>query len=304
MGRALDNAMINLDIKSLSGKAVDELGFNLEDLIEVEPDAALGNGGLGRLAACFVDSLATGNYPGWGYGLRYQYGIFSQKIINGYQVETPDYWLRFSNPWEIPRFEIQIPVDFYGSTTTIKDPETGNFKKQWNGGERLLAVAYDFPIPGYNTTNVNNLRLWSSRPTTEFDFAKFNEGDYQNSVGEQQRAEAITSVLYPNDNFYQGKELRLKQQYFWVAASLHDIVRRFIKTKKSWAEFPELVAIQLNDTHPTLAVVELQRILVDLEGLDWHEAWDIVYKTFGYTNHTVMQEALEKWPLELFKWLI
>ncbi|GME67268.1 unnamed protein product [[Candida] boidinii] len=304
MGRALDNAMINLDIKSLSGKAVDELGFNLEDLIEVEPDAALGNGGLGRLAACFVDSLATGNYPGWGYGLRYQYGIFSQKIINGYQVETPDYWLRFSNPWEIPRFEIQIPVDFYGSTSIIKDPVTGNLKKQWNGGERLLAVAYDFPIPGYNTTNVNNLRLWSSRPTTEFDFAKFNEGDYQNSVGEQQRAEAITSVLYPNDNFYQGKELRLKQQYFWVAASLHDIVRRFIKTKKPFSEFPELVAIQLNDTHPTLAIVELQRILVDLEGLDWHEAWDIVYKTFGYTNHTVMQEALEKWPLELFSNLL
>ncbi|KAH3665908.1 hypothetical protein OGAPHI_004097 [Ogataea philodendri] len=300
MGRALDNAMINLDIKDLCNKSTNELGFNLEDLIETEPDAGLGNGGLGRLAACFVDSLSTGNYPGWGYGLRYNYGIFAQKIINGYQVETPDYWLKFGNPWEIPRTEIQIPVDFYGYVSTIKDEKTGALSKQWKGGEQVLAVAYDFPVPGYSTSNVNNLRMWSSQPTREFDFQKFNEGDYSNSVVQQQRAESITAVLYPNDNFYQGKELRLKQQYFWVAASLHDIVRRFIKTKKPFSQFPNYVAIQLNDTHPTIAVVELQRILVDLQKVDWDEAWDIVIKTFGYTNHTVMSEALEKWPLELF----
>lgn len=292
--------MINLGIKELCGKSVDELGFNLEDVIDIEPDAGLGNGGLGRLAACFVDSLSTCNYPGWGYGLRYNYGIFSQKIVDGYQVEAPDYWLKYGNPWEIPRLEIQIPVDFYGYVTTVTDPKTGKAKKQWQGGEQVLAVAYDFPVPGYHTTNVNNLRLWSSKPTSEFDFQKFNEGEYDSSVQQQQRAESITAVLYPNDNFYQGKELRLKQQYFWVAASLHDIVRRFLKTKKKWSEFPDLVAIQLNDTHPTLAIVELQRILVDLEGLEWDDAWDIVTRTFGYTNHTVMQEALEKWPLELF----
>lgn len=304
MGRALDNAMINLGIKDLCSKSVDELGFRLEDVIDIEPDAGLGNGGLGRLAACFIDSMSTGNYPGWGYGLRYNYGIFSQKIVDGYQVEAPDYWLKYGNPWEIPRMEIQIPVDFYGYVTSTTDEKTGKTKKQWQGGERVLAVAYDFPVPGYHTSNVNNLRLWSSKPTTEFDFQKFNEGDYGSSVAEQQKAESITAVLYPNDNFYQGKELRLKQQYFWVAASLHDIVRRFLKTKKKWSEFPDMVAIQLNDTHPTLAVVELQRILVDLEGLEWDDAWSIVTQTFSYTNHTVMQEALEKWPLELFSNLL
>ncbi|ODV96470.1 hypothetical protein PACTADRAFT_67995 [Pachysolen tannophilus NRRL Y-2460] len=300
MGRAMDNALINLDIKDLTKEGVNKLGFNLEDLLEIEPDAGLGNGGLGRLAACFVDSLSTQNYAGWGYGVRYQYGIFAQKIIDGYQVETPDYWLRFSNPWELPRLEIQIPVDYYGFTQTVKDLKTGKSKKQWFGSERVLAVAYDFPVPGYDTANVNNLRMWSAQPTTEFDFNKFNQGDYQNSVAEQQKAESITAVLYPNDNFYQGKELRLKQQYFWVAASLHDIIRRFIKTKRNWSEFPDQVAIQLNDTHPTVAVVELQRVLVDIEGLDWDTAWQIVIKTFSYTNHTVMQEALEKWPLDLF----
>ncbi|KAG7920068.1 hypothetical protein KL927_000748 [Ogataea polymorpha] len=300
MGRALDNAIINLEIKDLCNKSTNELGFRLEDLIETEPDAGLGNGGLGRLAACFVDSLSTGNYPGWGYGLRYNYGIFAQKIVDGYQVEAPDYWLKFGNPWEIPRTEIQYPVDFYGYVSTEKDEKTGALYKQWHGGERVLAVAYDFPVPGYKTSNVNNLRMWSSQPTTEFDFQKFNQGDYTNSVSQQQRAESITAVLYPNDNFYQGKELRLKQQYFWVAASLHDIVRRFLKTKKPFSRLPDYISIQLNDTHPTIAIVELQRILVDLQKVDWHEAWDIVTRTFGYTNHTVMSEALEKWPLELF----
>ncbi|CDO95784.1 unnamed protein product [Kluyveromyces dobzhanskii CBS 2104] len=315
MGRALDNALINsqdgteepgVQKRERIKGAIDQLGFKLEDVLEQEPDAALGNGGLGRLAACFIDSMATGDYPAWGYGLRYQYGIFAQKIIEGYQVETPDYWLNFTNPWEIERSEIQVPINFYGYVDR-SGSESGDSTlsaSKWIGGERVIAVPYDMPIPGFKTENVNNLRMWSARPTTEFDFAKFNSGDYKNSVEQQQRAESITAVLYPNDNFQEGKELRLKQQYFWCAASLHDIVRRFKKSKHSWEEFPNQVAIQLNDTHPTLAIVELQRILVDLEHLDWHKAWDIVTKTFAYTNHTVMQEALEKWPVGLFGHLL
>ncbi|SCU88413.1 LANO_0D02036g1_1 [Lachancea nothofagi CBS 11611] len=319
MGRALDNALINMrtdtsteDVgetdetltkgntsREMIKNAMKELGFKLEDILEQEPDAALGNGGLGRLAACFVDSLATGNYPAWGYGLRYQYGIFAQKIINGYQVETPDYWLNFSNPWEIERAEIQVPINFYGYVDRPQGEQSTLAPSDWIGGERVLAMAHDMPIPGFKTSTVNNLRLWNAKPTTEFDFSKFNNGDYKNSVEQQQRAESITAVLYPNDNFEQGKELRLKQQYFWCAASLHDIVRRFKKNKRPWSEFPDAIAIQLNDTHPTMAIVELQRILVDLEKLDWHKAWDIVTKTFAYTNHTVMQEALEKWPVQL-----
>lgn len=317
MGRALDNALINMKIEdpedpaASKGKpremikgALDDLGFKLEDVLDQEPDAGLGNGGLGRLAACFVDSMATEGIPAWGYGLRYEYGIFAQKIIDGYQVETPDYWLNSGNPWEIERNEVQIPVTFYGYVDRPEGGKTTLSASQWIGGERVLAVAYDFPVPGFKTSNVNNLRLWQARPTTEFDFAKFNSGDYKNSVAQQQRAESITAVLYPNDNFAQGKELRLKQQYFWCAASLHDILRRFKKSKRPWTEFPDQVAIQLNDTHPTLAIVELQRVLVDLEKLDWHEAWDIVTKTFAYTNHTVMQEALEKWPVGLFGHLL
>ncbi|KAI9211490.1 hypothetical protein DS838_003635 [Geotrichum bryndzae] len=298
MGRAMDNAMLNLKVKELTGDGVSGFGFRLEDLIEMEPDAALGNGGLGRLAACFVDSLSTLNYPGWGYGLRYQYGIFKQKIIDGYQVEQPDYWLTFNNPWEIPRTEIAIDVMFYGYTRKFTDDE-GRVRRIWEGGDLVQAVPYDFPVPGYGTENVNNLRMWSSKPNREFDFAKFNEGAYEQSVAEQQKAETISAVLYPNDNFYSGKELRLKQQYFWVAASLSDIVRRFKKSRRPWIEFSDQIAIQLNDTHPTLAIVELQRLLVDREGLDWDEAWEIVTSTFGYTNHTVLPEALEKWPVDL-----
>lgn len=300
MGRAMDNALINLKSRGVVLQALNGLGFNLEDVLEEEPDAGLGNGGLGRLAACFVDSLSSKNYSGWGYGLNYQYGIFRQRIIDGYQVETPDYWLKDSNPWEIDRHEIQIPVNFYGDVEEVLDEKTGLTKTVWHGGDRVLAVACDFPVPGYNTTNTNNLRLWNAKPTSEFDFNKFNSGDYQQSVAAQQNAESITAVLYPNDNFDKGKELRLKQQYFWVAASLHDIVRRFKKNHKSdFAKFPDQVAIQLNDTHPTLAIVELQRILVDIEGLPWDDAWAIVTKTFAYTNHTVMTEALEKWPVHL-----
>ncbi|VVT48710.1 uncharacterized protein SAPINGB_P001913 [Magnusiomyces paraingens] len=299
MGRALDNALLNLEVKEIAGDGVKDFGFRLEDLIEQEKDAALGNGGLGRLAACFIDSLTTLNYPGWGYGLRYNYGIFKQKIVDGYQVEMPDYWLTFNNPWEIPRTEIAIDVMFYGYVRKTRTDD-GKEKKIWEGGQVVQAVAYDLPVPGYATENVNNLRLWSSEPSREFDFAKFNEGSYNEALHEQQEAETISAVLYPNDNFPSGKELRLKQQYFWVAASLSDIVRRFKKTQRPWVEFPNQVAIQLNDTHPTLAVPELQRILVDLEGLKWEEAWDIVTSTFSYTNHTVLSEALEKWSVGLF----
>jgi starch phosphorylase len=280
-----------------------ELGFRVEDVISQEHDAALGNGGLGRLAACLLDSMATLNYPAWGYGLRYRYGIFKQEIVDGYQVEIPDYWLDF-NPWEFPRHDITVNIQFYGQSNRHQDDE-GNVTFKWEGGEIVQAVAYDVPIPGYGTKTTNNLRLWSSKASSgEFDFQKFNAGDYESAVADQQRAETISAVLYPNDNLDRGKELRLKQQYFWCAASLFDIVRRFKKSKRAWNEFSDQVAIQLNDTHPTLAIVELQRILIDIEGLEWDEAWQIVTNIFGYTNHTVLPEALEKWSVPLMQNLL
>jgi len=321
MGRALDNAMLNVGMKDAArGKAsstssflkpstdnalegLNDLGFRIEDVIAQEHDAALGNGGLGRLAACFLDSMATLNYPAWGYGLRYRYGIFKQEIVDGYQMEVPDYWLD-NNPWEFPRHEITVDIQFYGRVKNYQD-ENGKMVHSWEDGEIVRAVAYDVPIPGYGTKTTNNLRLWSSKASSgEFDFQKFNAGDYESAVADQQTAETISAVLYPNDNLERGKELRLKQQYFWCAASLFDIVRRFKKTKRAWNEFPDQVAIQLNDTHPTLAIVELQRILIDKEGLEWDEAWDIVTKTFGYTNHTVLPEALEKWSVSLVQDLL
>ncbi|CAH0048922.1 unnamed protein product [Clonostachys solani] len=303
MGRALDNAMLNVGLKDTAKAGLADLGFRIEDIIGQEHDAALGNGGLGRLAACFLDSLASLDFPAWGYGLRYRYGIFKQEIIDGYQVEVPDYWLDF-NPWEFPRHDVTVDVQFFGSVKKVPN-EQGKSVAVWEGGEIVVAVAYDVPIPGYDTPTTNNLRLWSSKASGgEFDFQKFNSGDYESSVAEQQRAETISNVLYPNDNLERGKELRLKQQYFWVAASLYDIVRRFKKSKRAWREFPEQVAIQLNDTHPTLAIVELQRILIDIEGLDWDLAWEIVTGTFGYTNHTVLPEALEKWPVGLVQHLL
>ncbi|EFY85877.1 glycogen phosphorylase [Metarhizium acridum CQMa 102] len=316
MGRALDNAMLNVGLKNVAQGmqplrtfAPDDWDCIIEDVIKQEHDAALGNGGLGRLAACFLDSLATLNFPAWGYGLRYRYGIFKQEIIDGYQVEVPDYWLDF-NPWEFPRHDVTVDIQFFGQVN--KKTDGGKTISVWEAGEIVQAVAYDVPIPGYDTPTTNNLRLWSSKASGgEFDFQKFNNGDYESSVADQQRAETISAVLYPNDNLERGKELRLKQQYFWVAASLYDIVRRFKKSRRSWNEFPDQVAIQLNDTHPTLAIVELQRILVDVEGLEWDLAWEIVTSTvkrplycFGYTNHTVLPEALEKWPVGLVQHLL
>ena len=275
----------------------------MEDIIDQERDAALGNGGLGRLAACFLDSLATLNYPAWGYGLRYRYGIFKQEIIDGYQMEIPDYWLDF-NPWEFPRHDVTVDVQFYGNVRKYMD-DKGKQVSAWENGEIVKAVAYDAPIPGYGTKTTNNLRLWSSKASHgEFDFTKFNSGEYEASVADQQRAETISAVLYPNDSLERGKELRLKQQYFWCAASLFDIVRRFKKSKKEWSDFPNQVAIQLNDTHPALAIPELLRILLDAEGLEWDDAFSIVQKTFGYTNHTVLPEALEKWSVPLMQHLL
>ncbi|KAJ5682457.1 Glycogen phosphorylase [Penicillium macrosclerotiorum] len=303
MGRALDNAMLNVGMKDVARDGLKDLGFRIEDAINQEHDAALGNGGLGRLAACFMDSMATLNYPAWGYGLRYRYGIFKQEIVNGYQVEIPDYWLD-NNPWEFPRHDITVDIQFHGHVEKYQD-EAGKTCSSWTGGETVQAVAYDVPIPGYGTKTTNNLRLWSSKASSgEFDFQKFNAGDYESAVADQQNAETISAVLYPNDNLERGKELRLKQQYFWCAASLYDIVRRFKKTKRAWSDFPDQIAIQLNDTHPTLAIVELQRILIDVEGLEWDEAWRIVTGTFGYTNHTVLPEALEKWSVPLMSNLL
>ncbi|KOS45435.1 hypothetical protein ACN38_g3644 [Penicillium nordicum] len=303
MGRTLDNAMLNVGLKDVARDGLSDLGFRVEDVINQENDAALGNGGLGRLAACFLDSMATLNYPAWGYGLRYRYGIFKQEIVDGYQVEIPDYWLD-NNPWEFPRHEITVDIQFYGNVKKYQD-ESGRISHSWEDGEIVQAIAYDVPIPGYGTKTTNNLRLWSSKASSgEFDFQKFNAGDYESAVADQQRAETISAVLYPNDNLERGKELRLKQQYFWCAASLFDIVRRFKKTKRAWGEFPDQIAIQLNDTHPALAIVELQRILIDKEGLEWDEAWSIVTKTFGYTNHTVLPEALEKWSVPLMQNLL
>ncbi|RIB20585.1 Glycosyltransferase Family 35 protein [Gigaspora rosea] len=303
LGRSLDNALLNLGLKENFGEGVKDLGFRMEDILDEEVDAALGNGGLGRLAACYMDSLASLDYPAWGYGLRYTYGIFQQRLKDGYQVEFPDYWLNFDNPWELPRLDVVVDIQFGGSVNKYTD-EDGRVRHVWEGNDVIKAVAYDVPIPGYGTKNCINIRLWSSKPKRQFDLGRFNEGQYEQAVQEQMQAENITAVLYPNDNHMVGKELRLKQQYFWVAASLHDIVRRFKKSEKPWSKFPDQVAIQLNDTHPTLAIVELQRILVDLEGLDWDEAWNIVTRTFAFTNHTILPEAMEKWPVPMVAYLL
>ncbi|KAI9342749.1 glycosyl transferase [Zopfochytrium polystomum] len=302
LGRSFDNAMLNMNIKENYSGALEDLGFRLEDLIPEEIDAALGNGGLGRLAACFMDSLASLDYPAWGYGIRYTYGIFKQLIVDGYQSEYPDYWLNFGNPWEIERLDVSYEIRFRGYVNKITDAN-GRVRFVWEGGEKVLAVAYDNPIPGSATKNCINIRLWSAK-AINFDFAAFNEGNYDQSVAEQKNAENITAVLYPNDNHMVGKVLRLKQQYLFVSATLQDIIRRFKKTRAPWSQFPNQVSIQLNDTHPTLGIAELQRILVDEEGLLWDDAWDIVTHVYSFTNHTVLPEALERWPVPMIQDLL
>ncbi|TAL35219.1 MAG: glycogen/starch/alpha-glucan phosphorylase [Spirochaetes bacterium] len=300
MGRALGNSLISLGLMDAMRTTAEELGYSLDELGDHEWDAGLGNGGLGRLAACFMDSLATLEMPAVGYGIRYDYGIFFQKIINGYQVETPDNWLRYGNPWEFPRAEFLYPVKLYGSVHQYRDDD-GRFRADWVDTEVILAMAYDTPIPGYRNNTVNNLRLWSAKSTREFDLGYFNDGDYERAVSEKAQSETISKVLYPNDNIFEGKELRLKQEYFFVSATLQDIIRRYKKTHANFALFPERVAIQLNDTHPAIAIPELMRLLMDVERLEWDEAWEIVIRTFGYTNHTVLPEALEKWPVALLE---
>ncbi|EFA02541.1 glycogen phosphorylase [Tribolium castaneum] len=303
MGRSLSNTMINLGIQNSVDEALYQLGLDIEELEELEEDAGLGNGGLGRLAACFLDSMATLGMAAYGYGIRYEYGIFAQKIINGEQQEEPDDWLRFGNPWEKARPEYMLPVNFYGNVV-----DTPNGKK-WVNTQVIFALPYDSPIPGYNNNVVNTLRLWSAKSPIDFNLKFFNDGDYIQAVLDRNLAENISRVLYPNDNNFGGKELRLKQEYFMCAATLQDIIRRFKAAKFGTREYtrtdfdllPDKVAIQLNDTHPSLAIPELMRILVDIEGLPWNKAWNITVKTCAYTNHTVLPEALERWPVEMLQ---
>ena len=308
MGRALANSLISLGIDDETAKAVHELGYDLEELGDAEWDAGLGNGGLGRLAACLLDSLATLELPAYGYGIRYEYGLFHQRIVNGHQVEVPDAWLRYGNPWEIARPNDFIRVKFYGHVNQYTN-DHGRLTTEWVDTEDVLALPYDTPIPGYKNGTANTLRLWSAKATDEFDLSYFNRGDYEGAVDAKSRSENITKVLYPNDNIFEGKELRLKQEYFFVSATLQDIIRRYKKRWKMFdeqqglpvfARFAEKNAIQLNDSHPAVAIPELMRLLVDVEQLDWDTAWDITTNTFAYTNHTVMPEALERWVVDLF----
>jgi len=303
IGRTLGNSLINLNLYDTAAKAMEEMGYNLEEMRETEWDAGLGNGGLGRLAACFMDSLSTLELPATGYGIRYEYGIFFQSIRNGFQVETPDNWLRYGNIWEFPRAEFVYPVKFYGKSEHCADGNGGTICR-WIDTEEVIAMAYDTPIPGYETCTVNNLRLWSAKSSRDFDFNYFNDGDYIKAVSDKATSENITKVLYPNDNVFEGKELRLKQEYFFVSATLQDIIRRFKKTHSTFDDFPDQVAIQLNDTHPAIAIPELMRILIDEEGYPWEKSWDITTATFAYTNHTVLPEALERWSVALVSYVL
>jgi starch phosphorylase len=298
MGRALGNNMINLGIYDECAESLIQLGLDLEELREFENDAGLGNGGLGRLAACFMDSMATLQLPAYGYGIRYEYGIFNQRIRDGYQAETPDNWLRYGNPWEFERPEFLYPVRFYGEVQQHTHPD-GSMHFKWVNTSDILAMAYDTPIPGYLNDTVNTFRLWSSKASQDFDLEYFNRGDYMQAVEKKSESETISKVLYPEDSTLHGKELRLKQEYFFIAATLQDIWRRYDKDHDTVDAFPEKVAIQLNDTHPALAVVELMRILVDERRTPWEKAWDISTRTLAYTNHTILPEAIEKWRVAL-----
>ncbi|KAJ1788661.1 Non-essential glycogen phosphorylase, partial [Coemansia sp. RSA 2167] len=296
IGRTFDNALLALQLRDEYAKVLGDVGFRLEDIIDEERDAALGNGGLGRLAACYVDSMACMNYPGWGYGLRYRYGMFQQQILNGYQVEAPDCWLDSPNPWEFPRPDVTYPVKFYGHL--VRDPEVP-YRYKWESDVEYDAMAFDVPVPGYGTENVGNIRLWSCKTNGLFDLNKFNAGDYSGATGGQVAAQILTNVLYPNDNTNEGKELRLRQEYLFCSATLQDIIARFKRTGRPMTELDQMAAIQLNDTHPTLGIPELMRILIDEEGLTWDEAWSTTIKTFAFTNHTVLPEAMEKWPVPM-----
>ncbi len=300
IGRTLLNSLLNFGFEEECRQAVQKLGEDMEKIRQIEPDAALGNGGLGRLAACFLDSMATLGLPGYGYGIRYEYGMFNQRIENGYQVEHPDNWLRYGNPWEFARPEVLFPVKFHGRVVKYAD-EKGQLRHHWVETEDVMAMAYDTPIPGFGGKTVNNMRLWAAKASRDFDLQYFNEGNYIKAVEDKNQSENLSKVLYPNDTTEMGRELRLKQQYFFVSASIQDILYRFDKSRHPIDDLPEKVAIQLNDTHPSIAIPELMRVLVDLRGLDWDRAWNITTRTFSYTNHTLMPEALETWPVSLLE---
>ena len=302
MGRALGNNIINLGAKKAVKEALEELGFDLNAIEDQEPDPALGNGGLGRLAACFLDSLATLGYPAYGCGIRYHYGMFKQKIKDGYQVEVPDEWLKNGYPFELRRPEYATEVKFGGYVKTEWDGERNHFVQE--GYQSVLAVPYDMLIVGYGNNVVNTLRIWDAQPIDTFSLSAFDKGDYQKAVEQENQAKNLVEVLYPNDNHYAGKELRLKQQYFFISASLQVALKKFKETNDDIHKLPEKIVFQMNDTHPTVAVAELMRLLLDQEGLNWDEAWGITTKCCAYTNHTIMAEALEKWPIELFSRLL
>ena len=299
MGRTLMNSLHNLGFDKQYRKALSDLGVDLDKVREVEQDAALGNGGLGRLAACFLDSMATLELPGYGYGIRYEYGMFAQRIENGRQIEHPDNWLRYGNPWEFARPEVLYQVKFHGRVVQYKD-ERGVERYYWIDTDDVMAMAFDTPIPGYGTKTVNNMRLWAAKATRDFELRYFNEGDYIKAVADKNESENLSKVLYPNDTTEMGRELRLKQQYFFVCASLQDVFYRHSKHHDDFDSLPDKVAIQLNDTHPSIAIAELMRVLMDLHHLEWERAWDITTRTFAYTNHTLMPEALETWPVAMF----
>ena len=302
MGRALGNNMINLTCYEQVKEALAELGFDLNVIEDQEPDAALGNGGLGRLAACFLDSLATLNYPAYGCGIRYRYGMFKQAIENGYQIEKPDNWLKNGNPFEVKRPEYEVEVKFGGYVATeCREGKNYFVHKDY---QAVRAIPYDLPIIGYGNNVVNTLRIWDAEPVQEFNLNSFDKGEYQNAVEQANLARNIVEVLYPNDNHYSGKELRLKQQYFFVSASVQRAILKFKENNADIHDLPNKVTFQLNDTHPTVTVAELMRILVDEENLEWDDAWDITCRTCAYTNHTIMAEALEKWPIEIFQRLL
>ena len=304
MGRALGNNLINLCAYGEVKEALEELGFDLNCIEDQEPDPALGNGGLGRLAACFLDSLATLNYAAYGCGIRYHYGMFKQKIQNGYQIEVPDNWLKNGYPFELRRPEYAKEVHFGGYVRVEYDPEKGGNKFIHEGYQAVKAIPYDMPITGYDNDVVNTLRIWDAEPIVDFELDSFDKGDYKKAVEQENLARNIVEVLYPNDNHYAGKELRLKQQYFFVSASLQAAIAKYKKKHDDIHKLYEKVTFQMNDTHPTVAVAELMRILMDEEGLGWDEAWEVTRKSVAYTNHTIMSEALEKWPIELFSRLL
>ena len=300
IGRLLSNSMANLGITDVCREALAEAGVDIADIVEAEPDAALGNGGLGRLAACFLDSMATLGIAGYGYGIRYDYGMFRQHFDHGWQVERPEDWLRFGNPWEFERPEVAYPIDFYGHVEETRDAE-GRRVYRWVNTQRVTAMAYDTPVVGWRGRSINTLRLWSAKPQEEFNLAEFNRGDYMRAVQDKVHSENLSWVLYPADSHLQGQELRFKQEYFFTSASLQDILRRFSQHDSGFDQLPERIAIQLNDTHPAIAVPELMRLLIDGQGLEWEHAWDLTSRAINYTNHTLLPEALEKWPVPLLE---